>query len=52
MTTPAIPTPPDSIFYVERPSVPSGMTIGEYRRSRPRRVSRWERMRRLAGGTS
>lgn len=28
---------PVETFYVEAPSVPAGMTIDEYRRSRPRR---------------
>jgi hypothetical protein len=39
----------DEVFYVET-SLPPGMTIGEYRRSRPRRPTRWERLKRLAGG--
>jgi hypothetical protein len=41
---------PDAVFYVES-SLPPGMTIGEYRRSRPGRPTRWERLRRLGGGT-
>ena len=41
--------PPDAVFYVES-SLPPGMTIGEYRRSRPARPTRWERLKRLAGG--
>jgi hypothetical protein len=40
---------PDDVFYVES-SVPPGMTISEYRRSRPRRPTRWERLKQLAGG--
>ena len=40
---------PDSVFYVES-SLPPGMTIGEYRRSRPGRPTRFERLKRLAGG--
>jgi hypothetical protein len=40
---------PDAVFYVES-SLPPGMTIGEYRRSRPRRPTRWERLKQLAGG--
>jgi hypothetical protein len=31
-------------------SLPAGITIGEYRRSRPRRPTRWERLKQLAGG--
>ena len=34
----------DSTVYVERPDIPAGMTIAEYRRSRPRRHSWWRRM--------
>jgi hypothetical protein len=40
---------PDAVFYLES-SLPPGMTIGEYRRSRPRRPTRWERLKQLAGG--
>jgi hypothetical protein len=40
---------PDAIFYLESTLEP-GITIDEYRRSRPRRPTRWERLRRLAGG--
>ena len=40
---------PDSVFYVEEPTLPPGMTIGEYRINRPR-PSRWARIRRLAVG--
>jgi hypothetical protein len=40
---------PDAVFYLES-SLPAGMTIGEYRRSRPRRPTRWERLKQLAGG--
>jgi hypothetical protein len=36
-------------FYIET-SIPAGVTIAEYRRSRPRRASRWERLKQLAGG--
>jgi hypothetical protein len=39
----------DAVFYVES-SLPPGMTIGDYRRSRPRRPSRWERLKHLGGG--
>jgi hypothetical protein len=31
-------------------SIRPGVTIAEYRRSRPRRPSRWERLKHLAGG--
>ena len=40
---------PDEVFYVES-TLPPGMTIAEYRRSRPHRPTRWERLKRLAGG--
>jgi hypothetical protein len=36
-------------FYIET-SIPAGMTIDQYRRRRTRRPSRWERLKRLAGG--
>jgi hypothetical protein len=36
------------LVYMET-SIPAGLTIGDYRRSRPRRPSRWERLKRLAG---
>jgi hypothetical protein len=35
--------------YVEA-SIRPGLTIDQYRRSRPRRPSRWERLKNLAGG--
>jgi hypothetical protein len=38
----------DSVFYIETPSIAPGMTVDQYRRTRPRRASRWERMKRLA----
>jgi hypothetical protein len=38
----------DDVFYLES-SLPAGMTISEYRRSRPRRPTGWERLKRLAG---
>jgi hypothetical protein len=41
--------PEDRVFYVES-SLPAGLTISEYRRGRGRRPSRWERLKRLAGG--
>ena len=37
------------VSYLET-SIRPGLTIAEYRRSRPRRPSRWERFKRLAGG--
>lgn len=43
--------PPDNVFYMEC-SLPSGMTISEYRRSRPRRPSRWARLKLLAGAAA
>jgi hypothetical protein len=36
-------------FYIET-SIPAGVTIDEYRRSRPRRPSRWQWLKKLAGG--
>jgi hypothetical protein len=36
-------------FYVES-SVPPGLTLSAYRRGRPRRASRWQRLKRLGGG--
>ena len=39
--------PASGAFYIES-SIPAGLTIGEYRRSRPRR-SRRQRLRELAG---
>jgi len=41
---------PDNLFYVGRPTVPAGMTIPEYRRSRARPPSRWQRFRRRLPG--
>jgi hypothetical protein len=40
---------PDDLFYVET-DIPAGLTLNEYRRSRPRKVSRWQRLRDMAGG--
>ena len=37
------------VLYIET-SIQPGLTIDEYRRSRPRRPSRWERLKALAGG--
>jgi hypothetical protein len=39
---------PDHLFYVES-SIPPGLTLNEYRRSRPRPTP-WERLKQLAGG--
>jgi hypothetical protein len=41
------PTP--NILYIET-TIPAGVTIDQYRRSRPRKPSRWERLKQLAGG--
>ena len=41
--------PSNQVLYIES-SIPPGLTIGEYRRSRPRRPTRWERLKQLAGG--
>ena len=40
--------PNSQVLYIET-SIRPGLTIGEYRRSRPRRPSRWERLKQLAG---
>ena len=37
------------VSYIES-SIRPGLTIDQYRRSRPRRPSRWERLKSLAGG--
>jgi hypothetical protein len=41
--------PNNQVLYIES-SIRPGLTIGEYRRSRPRRATRWERLKQLAGG--
>jgi hypothetical protein len=41
--------PNSQVLYIET-SIRPGLTLGEYRRSRPRRASRWERLKQLAGG--
>jgi hypothetical protein len=41
--------PNSQALYIET-SIRPGLTIDEYRRSRPRRPSRWERIKQLAGG--
>jgi hypothetical protein len=38
----------DRVFYLEA-SVPPGLTLDEYRRRRPRRATRWGRLKGLAG---
>jgi hypothetical protein len=49
-TTPSLlaPGPTDRVFYVES-SIPPGLTVNEYRRGRSRRLTRWGRLKRLAG---
>jgi hypothetical protein len=37
------------VSYLEA-SIRPGLTIDEYRRSRPRKASRWERLKHLGGG--
>jgi hypothetical protein len=41
--------PNSQVLYIES-SIRPGLTIGEYRRTRPRRPNRWERLKQLAGG--
>jgi hypothetical protein len=41
--------PNNQVLYLES-SIRPGLTIGEYRGSRPRRPNRWERLKQLAGG--
>jgi hypothetical protein len=36
------------LVYMET-TIPPGLTLGEYARSRPRRPSRWQRLKELAG---
>ncbi len=43
-----VAAPEDGAFYVES-SLPPGLTLNEYRRGRPRRATRWGRLKRLAG---
>jgi hypothetical protein len=47
---PSYPSPAleDRAFYVES-SIPPGVTVDEYRRGRGRRLTRWGRLKRLAG---
>ena len=46
--TTRIPEIPNDVFYVEC-SLEPGMTIDAFRRSRPRRPNRWERLRQFGG---
>ena len=41
--------PNSQVLYIET-SIPAGLTIDQYRRNRPRRPNRWERLKQLAGG--
>ena len=41
--------PNSQVLYIET-SIPAGLTISDYRRSRSPRPSRWERLKQLAGG--
>jgi hypothetical protein len=43
--------PAPQITYLES-TIPPGMTIAQYRRNRPRRLGRWERLKELAGGAA
>jgi hypothetical protein len=43
-----VAAPEDRVFYVES-SLPPGLTLNEYRRGRARSLSRWGRLKRLAG---
>jgi hypothetical protein len=47
--TPDIQALQSQVSYMET-SIRPGLTIDEYRKSRPRRPSRWERLKSLAGG--
>jgi hypothetical protein len=54
MLVPMYETPNSQIFqsqvsYIET-SIRPGLTIDQYRRSRPRKPSRWERLKQLGGG--
>jgi hypothetical protein len=46
--TSLVAPPEDRIFYVES-SLPAGLTMDEYRGGRRRRLTRWGRLKRLAG---
>jgi hypothetical protein len=43
------PNAGSQVLYIET-SIRPGLTLGEYRRSRPRRPNRWERLKQLGGG--
>ena len=47
--TPNIQALQSQVSYIET-SIRPGLTINEYRKARPRRPSRWERLKTLAGG--
>jgi hypothetical protein len=47
--SPLAPAIEDRVFYVES-SVPPGLTLDAYRRGRQQRPTRWDRLKRLAGG--
>jgi hypothetical protein len=47
-SSPLAPVPEAGVFYIES-SLPPGLTLDEYRRARPRRATRWGRLKRLAG---
>jgi hypothetical protein len=42
------PVPEARVFYIDS-SLPPGLTLDEYRRGRPRSLTRWGRLKRLAG---
>ena len=41
--------PNNQVLYIET-SIRPGLTINEYRRTRPSKPSRWERLKQLGGG--
>lgn len=47
--TPNIQVLHNQVSYIET-SIRPGVTIDQYRRNRPRRPSRWERLKSIAGG--
>jgi hypothetical protein len=47
--TPDIQALESQVSYIQT-SIRPGLTIDQYRRSRPRRPSRWERLKQLARG--
>jgi hypothetical protein len=48
-STSPLPAFEDRAFYVES-SIPPGLTLNEFRRGRGKRLTRWGRLKRLAGG--